>query len=160
MRRHRWPAVPAPTTGGLPIHGPRVLVALPGMLLQLTTILAYPTGLEIRMVFTAIGVAAERARHETRALTDPADTSARWSYLQTWVCLDTLAGQADPFHPLTGSLDTAAVNQYRTAPRYWINTSPHSHMLTITTEWIRVGLSPSRTTVQLGANPSTLSTEH
>ncbi|MFC9357491.1 hypothetical protein ACFTZB_13080 [Rhodococcus sp. NPDC057014] len=46
------------------------------------------------------------ARHETRPLTDPADTSARWSYLLVRVRVDDQDAVVDPFHPLSRALCT------------------------------------------------------
>ncbi|WP_198602248.1 hypothetical protein [Rhodococcus opacus] len=44
------------------------------MTLDLLRVVAYPSGLAVTL--TATGCPAERARHETRPLTDPADSHA------------------------------------------------------------------------------------
>ena len=53
MGRHRWPTQPPPTTGGRRVHGPTVLADLHCVRLQLSEIIAYPTGMQIRLALTA-----------------------------------------------------------------------------------------------------------
>ncbi|MFD9666985.1 hypothetical protein ACFWAY_36160 [Rhodococcus sp. NPDC059968] len=66
------------------------------MTLDLLRIAVYPSGIAVHLTLTATGHPAERARHEARPLTDPADPSAHRSYLNVWVGTDGLA-VADPY---------------------------------------------------------------
>ncbi|MFD7012038.1 hypothetical protein [Rhodococcus jostii] len=90
MRRPRWPATAPPACGGVQVHGRRLLAADIQLTLELLRVVAYPSGLA-HLTLTATGCPAERARHETRPLTDPAEPSAHWSYLDVWAGTDDLA---------------------------------------------------------------------
>ncbi|WP_368680523.1 hypothetical protein R1X32_09955 (plasmid) [Rhodococcus opacus] len=149
MRRHQWPAQPPPTTGGVRVHGERTLAALHCVRLQLSEILAYPTGMQLRLALTATEICGDIARHETRALTDREDFSAHWSYLTVHIRVDDLYGEADPYDPLTTNTGVGRAMEYRTVPRYWIGVLPASGALTITAGWPRMGLEPVTTTLEL-----------
>ncbi|QTJ70480.1 hypothetical protein HYG77_33705 (plasmid) [Rhodococcus sp. ZPP] len=150
MGRHRWPAQPPPTTGGRRVHGPKVLADLHCVRLQLSEIIAYPSGMQIRLALTATEICAEIARHETRALTNRDDFSAQWSYLTVTIGVDDLSGEADPYYPLTTNTGVGKGMEYRTVPRYWINTLPTSGTITLIAGWPQIGLEPVTTTAEVG----------
>ncbi|MFZ2178180.1 MAG: hypothetical protein WAW17_29970 [Rhodococcus sp. (in: high G+C Gram-positive bacteria)] len=155
MRRRRWPAAPPPTTEGLPVTGAAVLVSRRDVNLRVTEIVAYPTGMEVRLDLTVRGRSAHRARHETRPLDDPDDPSARWSYLAVSVRVDDLEGEADPRHPPAPSKAARSdASVYHTQPLYWIGAYPRSGSITITAGWTQIGLKPMTTTIRVGPNPS------
>ena len=77
------------------MHGHRLLAADTHLTLDLVRIVAF---LGVHLTLTAIGRPAERARYQTRTLTDPADRSASWSYLAVRAGTGHLA-VADPYLP-------------------------------------------------------------
>jgi hypothetical protein len=121
--------------------------------LDLLRVVAYPSGLAVHLTLTATGRPAERARHETRPLTDPADPAAHWSYLDVWAGTDDLA-VADPYLHRPDRQDWAAGTcRYRTQPMYWLTVSPPARMVALTAEWPQIGLPASVTTVALSPTP-------
>ncbi|MFE7423311.1 hypothetical protein [Rhodococcus sp. NPDC057529] len=155
MGNHRWPGIAELQGGGTPIHGRRTLAAQENVSVELVAVFAYPGGLSLRLMVTATGAVAAAARHETRPLTDPADTSARWSYLLVRVRVDDQDAVADPFHPLTRALGTGPEALYRSEPRYWIPLFPASRAIAVTTGWPEIGLDPTTTLVEVGQCPFT-----
>ncbi|MBC2644478.1 MULTISPECIES: hypothetical protein [unclassified Rhodococcus (in: high G+C Gram-positive bacteria)] len=153
MARNRWPGIAPPETGGVAVHGHRVLNSRPDLAVQLTGITAYPAGVSLCLVLEATGIPAARARHETRPLTDPRDESAHWSYLRVRIRMDDIAGDADPFEPLSCSPPNGPPERYRTAPRYWIPGYPSTGELTLTTGWHQIGLPASVDVLDLGVSP-------
>lgn len=148
MRRHRWPTQPPPSTGGVPVHGRRVLAAHPGLTLQLDDITVYPTGMHVRLALTATNLCAELAHHETRLLTNSDDFSGSWSYLSVRVRVGDIEGEADPYLPVTRSSRTCSAPQYRTSPQYWVN-SLDSEIVTLTAGWPQIGLEPIQESMRL-----------
>ncbi len=149
VRRLRWPATAPPPCGGVQVHGRLQLSADTHLTLNLSRIIAYPSGLAVHLTLTATGHPAERAQHETRPLTDPADPSAQWSYLDVWAGTDYLA-VADPYlHHPDRQESTAGTCRYRTQPMYWLPVSPPAPRVALTAEWPRIGLPASVTTVAL-----------
>ncbi|MGV9869383.1 serine/threonine protein kinase [Rhodococcus koreensis] len=143
MHRRRWPANPPPPCGGVRVHGHRVLAADTHLTLELGRIVAFDSGLAVYLALTATGIPAERARHETRTLTDPADRSARWSYLEVWAGTDRIA-VADPYLARPDlRAGTAGRCVYRTEPQYWIDPPQPVRSVTLTAEWPRIGLAPT-----------------
>ncbi|UZG55272.1 serine/threonine protein kinase [Rhodococcus opacus] len=131
------------------MHGHRGLAANPQVTLELGRIVAFDSGLAVYLALTATGIPAERARHETRTLTDPADRSARWSYLDVWAGTDRIA-VADPY--LTRPdlrASTAGLCTYRTEPQYWLDTPAPVRAVTLTAEWAQIGLQPTVATLAL-----------
>ena len=123
------------------------------MSVELAAVLAYPAGLSLRMMVIATGAGAAVARYETRPLTDPADTSARWSFLVVQVRVDDQHAVADPFHPVTRSVSAGPESVYRSEPRYWIPLFPGSGALVMTVGWPEVGLDSVTTVVAIGQCP-------
>ncbi|MDF3311570.1 hypothetical protein P3H15_42080 [Rhodococcus sp. T2V] len=152
MRRHRWPALAPPTTGGVVVHAGMPIAADKDLALELSAATAFASGLLLRFTLCVSGVRADFARYETRALTDPGDWSAQWSYLAVRVGADDLDGFADPFHP-TPDPASQGSRPYRTTPQYWIGTYPTTGSLTVTTGWPQVGLHPTSVTLTLGPSP-------
>ncbi|MDF3311586.1 serine/threonine protein kinase [Rhodococcus sp. T2V] len=149
VRRLRWPATAPPACGGVQVHGRRLLSADAHLTLDLLRIVAYPSGLAVHLTLTATGQRAEQARHETRPLTNPADPSAQWSYLDVWAGTDELA-VADPFlHRPDRQESAAGTCRYRTQPMYWLPASPPVSMVALTAEWPQIGLPASVSTVAL-----------
>jgi hypothetical protein len=132
------------------VHGPTVLADLHCVRLQLSEVIAYPLGMQIRLALTAVDICGEIARHETRALTNRDDFSAQWSYLAVRIRVDGLVGEADPYYPLTTNTGVGRSMEYRTVPRYWINILPTSGSITLTAGWPQIGLEPVTTTVEVG----------
>ena len=131
------------------MHGHRLLSAHTHLTLELTRITAYPSGLAVQLALTATGRPARRALHQTRPLTDPADPSARWSYLDVWAGTDYLA-VADPYLPRPDLQATATgICTYRSEPLYWLPVPPPVRTVTLTAEWPQIGLPASVTTVNL-----------
>ena len=133
------------------MHDGCVLSAPPHLTLHLARVVAYECGLAVHLALTATAGPARRAHHQTRPLTDPRDTSARWSYLDVWLgTLDHTIAVADPFLPrpdlYTG---TAGLCSYRTEPRYWIPAHETVRSLTLTAEWRQIGLEATLATVGL-----------
>ncbi|QYB00653.1 hypothetical protein I1A62_06875 (plasmid) [Rhodococcus sp. USK10] len=153
MARNRWPGIAPPGTGGVAVHGRRVLIARPEVVVQLTGVTTYPAGVSLSLVLTATGIPAELARHETRPLTDPHDESAHWSYLWVRVRMDDQSGDADPYEPASCAAPTGPPEQYRTAPRYWIPGYPSTGEITLTTSWHQIGLPASIDVLDLGVSP-------
>ncbi|MGW5152988.1 serine/threonine protein kinase [Rhodococcus koreensis] len=111
--------------------------------LELGRIVAFDSGLAVYLALTATGIPAERARHETRTLTDPADRSARWSYLEVCAGTDRIA-VADPYLARPDlRAGTAGRCVYRTEPQYWIDPPQPVRSVTLTAEWPRIGLAPT-----------------
>ena len=156
MRRHRWPALAPPTTGGITLHAGMPIAAEKDLTLKLCAVTAFASELALRFALCVTGVRADFARHETRPLTDPHDWSAQWSYLAVRIHADDLGGPADPLHPVPDS-DSASGPEgsgpYRTTPQYWIGTYPTTGSLTVTTSWPQVGLHPTSVTLTLGPSP-------
>ncbi|MGW4340120.1 hypothetical protein ACWEK5_46210 [Rhodococcus koreensis] len=152
MRRHRWPALAPPTTGGIAVHTGMPIVAENDLTLGLSAATAFTSGLLLRFALYVTGVRADFAHYETRALTDPQDWSAQWSYLAVRILADDLGGLADPFHPIPDSGPKGS-GPYRTTPQYWIDTYPTTGSLTVTTSRPQVGLHPTSITLTLGASP-------
>ncbi|MFF2115584.1 hypothetical protein ACFVWH_45805, partial [Rhodococcus koreensis] len=84
MRRLRWPPTAPPPCGGVQVHGRLQLSADTHLTLNLSRIIAYPSGLAVHLTLTATGHPAERAQHETRPLTDPADEVPPGKWTPTW----------------------------------------------------------------------------
>ncbi|WP_009473118.1 serine/threonine protein kinase [Rhodococcus sp. JVH1] len=149
VHRRRWPANPPPPCGGVRVHGRRVLAADPHLTLELGRIVGFGSGLAVYLALTVTGIPAERARHETRTLTDPADRSARWSYLGVCAGADRIA-VADPYlaHPDLQAC-TAGLCTYRTEPQYWIDTPAPVRSVTLTAGWPQIGLAPTVATLTL-----------
>ncbi|KXF52880.1 hypothetical protein AXA44_46395 [Rhodococcus sp. SC4] len=152
MRRHRWPALAPPTTGGITVHAGMPIAAENDLTLELSAVTAFASGLLLRFTLSVTGVRADFARYETRALTDPHDWSAQWSYLAVRILVADLGGPADPFHPTPDS-GLEGSGPYRTTPQYWIGTYPTTGSLTVTTSWPQVGLHPISFTLTLGPSP-------
>ncbi|ABG99537.1 hypothetical protein RHA1_ro08493 (plasmid) [Rhodococcus jostii RHA1] len=152
MRRHRWPALAPPTTGGITVHAGMPIVAENDLTLELSAATAFASGLLLRFALCVTGVRADFARYETRPLTDPQDWSAQWSYLAVRILADDLGGLADPFHPVPDSGPEGS-GPYRTTPQHWIGTYPTTGSLTVTTSWPQVGLHPTSVTLTLGPSP-------
>ena len=131
MRRHRWPALAPPTTGGITLHAGMPIAAEKDLTLKLCAVTAFASELALRFALCVTGVRADFARHETRPLTDPHDWSAQWSYLVVPSLVDDLGGLADPFHPVPDS-GLGGSGPYRTTPQYWIGTYPSTGSLTVT----------------------------
>ncbi|QHE72868.1 hypothetical protein [Rhodococcus sp. WAY2] len=146
MRRWRWPALAPPATGGNRVHGPSLLAASPCVRLELSEIVAYPSGMQLLLALTATDISAQIACHETRALTDRNDFSAHWSYLTVQIGVDDLHGEADPYCPVTTAAGSGTTTFYRTVPGYWIRT-PTSGVVTLTAAWPLIGLEPITTTL-------------
>ncbi|ELB86916.1 hypothetical protein [Rhodococcus sp. 3A] len=64
-----------------------------------------------------------------------------------------IAGDADPFEPLSCAAAPAPAETYRTAPRYWIPGYPSTGALTLTTSWHQIGLPVSVDVLDLGVSP-------
>nr|WP_244461446.1 hypothetical protein [Rhodococcus sp. ZPP] len=155
--RRRWPAAPPPAWRGVGIvHGRSVLAADLGITVELVDLLRYPAGVELRLALTAFGHAAQQARYETRPLTDPGDPSPRWSFLRTHVRAMDLTGEADPYQAPILSTGTRRSIDFRTAPRYWIDGIPAPASLTVTVEWVRIGLAAMSSTIEIGPVPHAL----
>jgi hypothetical protein len=149
MARNRWPGIAPPGTGGVAVHGCRVLIARPEVSVQLTGVTAFPDGVSLCLVLVATGVTAALAR----PLTDPHDESAHWSYLRVRMRMDDIAGDADPFEPVSCAVAPAPAQTYGTAPRYWIPGYPSTGALTLSTSWHQIGLSVSVDVLDLGVSP-------
>lgn len=131
------------------MHDHRVLAADPHVTLELGRIVAFGSGLAVYLALTATGIPAQRARHETRTLTDTADRSARWSYLDVWAGTDRIA-VADPYLARPDlQACTAGLCTYRTEPQYWIDTPTPVRSVTLTAEWPQIGLQPTVATLAL-----------
>jgi hypothetical protein len=131
------------------VHGRRVIAAEADLTLELVRVAAFDSGLAVHLALTVTGAAADRARYETRPLTDPADRSAGWSYLDVWVGVDRFA-VADPYFPRPDVMGCAAGHwMYRTTPQYWVDTAAPVRSLALTTEWAQIGLKPAVTTLTL-----------
>ena len=145
------------------MHGRRVLAAETDLTLELVRVVAFDSGLAVYLALTVTGVPADRARHETRPLTDPADLSARWSYLEVWAGSDRIA-VADPYFPRPDVWGcTAGRRLYRSTPQYWVGvaTPVRSLALALTTEWPQIGLPPTATALAMprSVRPSTRSAQ-
>ncbi|MFD9668400.1 serine/threonine protein kinase [Rhodococcus sp. NPDC059968] len=117
--------------------------------LELVRIVAFDSGLAVYLALTATGIPAQRARHQTRTLTDPADGSARWSYLEVCAGADRIA-VADPYLARPDlQACTAGRCMYRTEPQYWIDTPAPVRSVTLTAEWPQIGLRPTVATLAL-----------
>ncbi|QTJ70780.1 hypothetical protein HYG77_32185 (plasmid) [Rhodococcus sp. ZPP] len=138
------------------VHGRSVLAADLGITVELVDLLRYPAGVELRLALTAFGHAAQQARYETRPLTDPGDPSPRWSFLRTHVRAMDLTGEADPYQAPILSTGTRRSIDFRTAPRYWIDGIPAPASLTVTVEWVRIGLAAMSSTIEIGPVPHAL----
>ncbi|MFD9670006.1 serine/threonine protein kinase [Rhodococcus sp. NPDC059968] len=150
----RWPENPAPVCGGTEVHGRRLLVADTSLTLELARVVAYETGLAVHLTLTTTAGSARRAQHQTRFLTDPRDTSARWSYLDIWFgTTDHDLAVADPYRMRPDiEASAAAICTYRTEPQYWIGTDTDDapvRSLTLTAEWRHIGLKPTTATLAL-----------
>ncbi|MFC9361988.1 hypothetical protein ACFTZB_36135 [Rhodococcus sp. NPDC057014] len=88
MRRHRWPALAPPTTGGIVVHTGMPIAAEKDLALELSAATAFASGLALRFTLCVTGVRGDFARYETRPLTDPGDWSAQWSYLVVHIGAD------------------------------------------------------------------------
>src|SRR4051794_37727634 len=99
MRRHRWPAIAPPPDRGVRVHAPMPITAEKDLILELSSITAFASGLVLQLAMRVTGIRADFARYETRPLTDPHDWSAQWSYLTVLVLVDHLGGPADSLHP-------------------------------------------------------------
>ncbi|MER2087725.1 hypothetical protein ACH49M_32290 [Rhodococcus qingshengii] len=87
--------------------------------------------------------------HQTRPLTDPADPSAQWSYLDVWAGTDDLT-VADPYFPRPDLHATATgICTFRSEPLYWLPAPART--VTLTAEWPQIGLPASLTTLDLAA---------
>ncbi|MBC2641844.1 MULTISPECIES: hypothetical protein [unclassified Rhodococcus (in: high G+C Gram-positive bacteria)] len=150
MRRHRWPALAPPTTGGIAVHPAQPIVAEKDLTLELSAVTAFSSGVLLQFTLCITGVRADFARHETRPLTDPRDPSAEWSYLAVRILADNLDGTADPHHLVEDHTDSGP---YRTTPQYWIDSYPRTGSLTATTSWTQVGLHPTSFILTLGPSP-------
>ncbi|OWY81525.1 hypothetical protein [Rhodococcus sp. BUPNP1] len=151
MRRHRWPALAPPPERGLYVRSPLLLATEKDLILELSSVTAFASGLLLKLALRVTGLRADFARHETRPLTDPQDWSAQWSYLSVRVRSDDLDGPADPRRP--SEPDSGASRAYRTTPTYWIGGYPRSGSLTVTVGWTEIGLHPVTFTLALGPNP-------
>ncbi len=78
------------------MHGPTILASKTHITLDLLGIVAFSSGIHVRLALTATGRAAERAHHETRSLSDPTDPDTQWSYLSVLLQLGPVAGEATP----------------------------------------------------------------
>ncbi|MFD9666979.1 serine/threonine protein kinase [Rhodococcus sp. NPDC059968] len=126
-----------------------MLAADPQVTLELGRIVAFGSGLAVYLALTATGTPAQRAHRETRTLTDPADRSARWSYLDVSAGTDRIA-VADPYLARPDlQACTAGLCTYRTEPQYWIDTPTPVRSVTLTAEWPRIGLAPTAATLAL-----------
>ncbi|TQC44485.1 serine/threonine protein kinase [Rhodococcus sp. WS4] len=131
------------------MHGGLVLAVDTHLTLELVRIVAFESGLAVYLALTATGTPAERARHETRPLTDPADRSARWSYLEVWAGTDRIA-VADPYLARPNlQACTAELCTYLTEPQYWLDTPAPVRSVTLTAEWQQIGLAPTVSTLTL-----------
>ncbi len=149
VRSPRWPATAPPPCGGDRVHGRRLLTVRTHLTLELVRITAYPCGLALQLALTATGRPARRALHQTRPLTDPADPSAQWSYLDVWAGTDDLA-VADPYFPRPDLHATATgICTFRSEPLYWLPAPART--VTLTAEWPQIGLPASLTTLDLAA---------
>ncbi|PBC39231.1 hypothetical protein CJ179_34755 [Rhodococcus sp. ACS1] len=152
MRRHRWPALAPPTTGGIAVHAAMPIVAEKDLTLELSAATAFAAGLLLRFALCVTGVRADLVRYETRPLTNALDWSAQWSYLAVCILSDDLGGPADPFHSIPEP-DPEGSGPYRTTPQHWIGTYPTTGSLTVITSWPQVGLHPTSFTLTLGPSP-------
>ncbi|MDV7243526.1 MULTISPECIES: hypothetical protein [Rhodococcus] len=157
MCRHRWSALTPPTDRGLRIQAPMPIVAEKDLILELSAVTAFASGLLLQLAMKVTGIRADFARYETRPLTDPHDWSARWSYLTVLVSADELDGPADPIH--SSEPPTGESGLYRTTPWYWIGAYPRTGSLTVTTSWTEIGLRPASIVVALGPSPFTTASE-
>ncbi|MGV9869733.1 serine/threonine protein kinase [Rhodococcus koreensis] len=149
MRSPRRPATAPPPCGGDRVHGRRLLTADTHLTLQLVHITAYPCGLALQLALSATDRPARRAVHETRPLTDPADPSARWSYLDVWAGTDDLS-VADPYFSRPDlHAATSGICTYRSEPLYWLPVPPPARTVTLTAGWPQIGLPVSVTTASL-----------
>jgi hypothetical protein len=153
MRVRRWPENPAPACGGIEVHGRRLLVADTSLTLELARVVAYDAGLAVHLTLTAAAGAAHRAQHQTRPLTDPRDTSARWSYLDIRLGTTGHLIVADPYCARPAiSASAAGMCTYRTEPQYWIGTDTDDapmRSLILTAEWRQIGLDAAIATLAL-----------
>ncbi|KAF0956762.1 hypothetical protein MLGJGCBP_00256 [Rhodococcus sp. T7] len=139
-----------PTTGGFDVHGHLALSTGEQLTLDLLAVRAFPEGLHLRMAVTATGRTATAALHQTRALTDPADLSAQWSYLAVRVRVDDCDADADPSFPKPDTqARSGGLATYRTEPHYWIGTVPTCASLMFSAGWPEIGLDTATTTVYL-----------
>ncbi|NDV10847.1 serine/threonine protein kinase [Rhodococcus sp. IEGM 248] len=147
MGRPRWPAVAPPVSGGVEVHGRRLLAADAHLTLDVIRIVSFESGLAVHLALTATGAPAEGARRQTRPLTDPDDWSAEWSYLTVWAAAENTDAEADPYlpRPDVHACD-AGLSVYRTEPRYWLGTPPTVRSVTLTAEWPQIGL-PATTAI-------------
>ena len=130
-------------------HDRLLLTESAHMTLELLRITAYPSGLAVQLALTATGRPARRAWHETRPLTDPADPSARWSYLDVWAGTDELT-VADPYLHRPDLQATEVGNcSYRSEPLYWLPLAHPVPAITLTAEWPQIALPASVTTMHL-----------
>ncbi|MFD9664389.1 serine/threonine protein kinase [Rhodococcus sp. NPDC059968] len=153
MCMRRWPENPAPACGGTEVHGRRLLVADTSLTLELARVVAYDAGLAVHLTLTVAAGSAHRAQYQTRPLTDPRDTSARWSYLDIWLGTTGHLIVADPYCARPDIQASAAgMCTYRTEPQYWIGTDTDDspvRSLTLTAEWRQIGLNPTIATLAL-----------
>ena len=160
MRRARWPGFAPPAASGTAVHGPTVLASKTHLTLDLLGIVAFSSGIHVRLALTATGRAAERAHHETRSLSDPTDPDTQWSYLSVLLQLGPVAGEADPYLPRSGSpLKWGGVPAYRTEPNYWLGTCTRPHDIMISAGWPEIGLGPTCVTALLEASPSAVTSD-
>ncbi len=134
------------------MHTAVPIVAENGLTLELSAATAFTSGLLLRFTLSVTGVRADFAHYETRALTDPHDWSAQWSYLAVRILADDLGGLADPFHHAPESVPEGS-GPYRTTPQYWVSTYPTTGSLTVITSWPQIGLHPTSATLMLGPSP-------
>ncbi|GAF45464.1 hypothetical protein [Rhodococcus wratislaviensis] len=153
MRVRRWPENPAPACGGTGVHGRRLLATDTSLTLELARVVAYDSGLAVHLTLTAAAGSAHRAQHQTRPLTDPRDTSARWSYLDIWLGTTCHLALADPYCARPAiQASVAGMCTYHTEPQYWIGTDivdAPVRSLTLTAEWRQIGLKPTIATLTL-----------
>ncbi|MDV7246749.1 MULTISPECIES: serine/threonine protein kinase [Rhodococcus] len=160
MRRPRWPEIAPPSCGGVRVHGRRLLAADTHLTVELVQVVAFASGLGVHVALTATGRAAELAQYQTRPLTDPADESGRWSYLEVRAGIERTVF-ADPFLPTPDVQGCAGgLCTYRTEPRYWLGERPPVRALTITAQWRQIGLPHTMAVVALASidevSPTTL----
>ncbi|MFZ2176296.1 MAG: serine/threonine protein kinase [Rhodococcus sp. (in: high G+C Gram-positive bacteria)] len=152
MFRRRWPAIPPPVCGGVDVHGRRRLSAQTDLTLEVLRIVAFESGVSVHLALTATGAPAEKARHQTRPLTDPADHCARWSYLAVRAGVENTdaEAQADAYLPRPDiATSCAGLTAYRTEPRYWLGIPPPVRAVTLTAGWPQIGLAPTTETMVL-----------
>ncbi|QHE70900.1 hypothetical protein GFS60_04493 [Rhodococcus sp. WAY2] len=127
------------------------------LILELSAVTAFESGLLLQLAMEITGIRADFARYETRPLTDPHDWSARWSYLTVLVRADDLDGPADAIH--RNEPPSRESGPYRTTPLYWIGTYPRTGSLAVTASWPEIGFHPASIVVTLGPSPFSTASE-